>query len=58
MQCPICHQDTNSVVACDWKGAFICQNHCKQCRYFGGTMLWACVYKRHEKQNEKNRTYR
>lgn len=53
MQCPICHRDTNSVVMCDWKDAFICQNHYRQCNYFGGTMLWACVYKKHKRKMKK-----
>lgn len=50
MKCPVCGQETNSFVSCDKYGKFICFNHCKQCPWFGGTMLWSCLFRKRQQK--------
>lgn len=50
MKCPICEQETNSFVSCDKYGMMICWNHCRQCPWFGGTMLWSCLFRKRQQK--------
>ena len=52
MKCPVCRQDTNSFVSCDKYGTPICWNHCRQCPWFGGTMLWNCLFAKRQQKAE------
>ena len=44
MKCPLCGKTSNSWIYCKERQQDICQDHCKQCPYFAGTMLWSCWY--------------
>ena len=44
MKCPLCGKAANSWIYCKARAQDICQDHCKDCQYFAGTMLWSCWY--------------
>lgn len=44
MRCPLCGKAANSWIYCKARAQDICQDHCKACKYFAGTMLWSCWY--------------
>lgn len=44
MNCSVCGKPSNSWIYCKARETDICQEHCKTCPYFAGTMLWSCWY--------------
>lgn len=52
MKCPVCQKETNSFVSCGKYGVLICWEHCEQCQWFGGTMLWSCLIGKKQQKAE------
>lgn len=50
--CPLCGQPTHSWIYCRKYKRDICQDHCEDCPWFMGKMLWSCRYSERKKTHE------